>query len=121
MKKDPLIKKIKEISKKSKKWIMIGSLPIRDGKKLRNRSLLIGPRGKIVKYYDKINMFDVKISKKRNLALNNFIQIKGAKGNNLKNINIKFPLNNFICITGVSGGGKSSLIIETLYTYLADN
>ena len=64
MKKDPLIKKIKEISKKSKKWIMIGSLPIRDGNKLRNRSLLIGPRGKIVKYYDKINMFDVIISKK---------------------------------------------------------
>ncbi len=62
---------------------------------------------------------DVKVTKKRNLELNNFIQIKGAKGNNLKDINIKFPLNNFICITGVSGGGKSSLIIETLYKALS--
>ena len=64
MQKDPLIKIIKLISKKYKKWILIGSLPIRDGKKLRNRSLLIGPKGKLIKYYDKINMFDVKISKK---------------------------------------------------------
>ena len=62
---------------------------------------------------------EVKISKKRNLVLKNFIQIEGAKGNNLKNINIKFPLNNFICVTGVSGGGKSSLIIETLYKALS--
>ncbi|MAZ46608.1 MAG: excinuclease ABC subunit A [Rickettsiales bacterium] len=62
---------------------------------------------------------DVKVSKKRNLTLNNFIQIKGAQGNNLKNLNVKFPLNNFISVTGVSGGGKSSLIIETLYKALS--
>ena len=65
------------------------------------------------------NELDVKVTKKRNLGLHNFIQIKGAKGNNLKNIDIKLPLNNFICITGVSGGGKSSLIIETLYKALS--
>ena len=65
------------------------------------------------------NELDVKVSKKRNLGLDKFIQIKGAKGNNLKNIDIKFPLNNFICISGVSGGGKSSLIIETLYKALS--
>jgi len=64
MQKDPLVKSIKEICKKYKKWILIGSLPIKDKKKLRNRSILIGPRGKIICYYDKINMFDVKISKK---------------------------------------------------------
>ena len=64
MQNDPLIKKIKLISKKYKKWILIGSLPIKDKKKLRNRSLLFDPSGKLVKYYDKINMFDVKISKK---------------------------------------------------------
>ena len=64
MKNDPLIKKVKKISKQYKKWILIGSLPVKEGKKLRNRSLLIGPKGKVVKYYDKINMFDVKISKK---------------------------------------------------------
>lgn len=43
------------------------------------------------------------------------IELTGAKGHNLKNINVKFPLGTFICITGVSGGGKSSLINETLY------
>ena len=42
------------------------------------------------------------------------IVIKGAKGNNLKNINVTFPLGKFICVTGVSGSGKSSLVIETL-------
>ena len=59
---DPLIKEIKKISKKNKKWILIGSLPIKDGKKLRNRSILIGPKGSIFTYYDKIKMFDVKLS-----------------------------------------------------------
>ena len=48
-----------------------------------------------------------------------FIELKGANGNNLKNIEIKFPLNKFISITGVSGGGKSSLVIETLYKGLS--
>ena len=54
MQKDPLVKK----------WILIGSLSIKDGKKFRNRSIMIGPNGKIVKYYDKISMFDVKLTKK---------------------------------------------------------
>jgi len=43
------------------------------------------------------------------------IVIKGAKGNNLKNINVEFPLGMFICITGVSGSGKSTLVNETLH------
>jgi excinuclease ABC subunit A len=43
------------------------------------------------------------------------IGIKGAKCNNLKNVNFDIPLGTLTCITGVSGGGKSSLIIETLY------
>jgi excinuclease ABC subunit A len=43
------------------------------------------------------------------------IIIKGAKGNNLKNINVEFPLGMFICVTGVSGSGKSTLINETLH------
>lgn len=64
MKKDPLLKKLKIISKSKKKWILIGSLSIKVGKKLRNRSILLGPSGKIIKYYDKINMFDVRVSKK---------------------------------------------------------
>ena len=41
--------------------------------------------------------------------------VKGARGNNLKNITVEFPLGLFVCVTGVSGGGKSTLTIETLY------
>ncbi len=47
-----------------------------------------------------------------------FIEIIGAKGNNLKNINIKIPLGLLCCITGVSGSGKSTLVNETLYPIL---
>lgn len=43
------------------------------------------------------------------------IKIKGAKANNLKNINVNIPLQNFVCVTGVSGSGKSSLVNEVLY------
>ncbi len=43
------------------------------------------------------------------------IELKGAKGHNLKNVNVKIPLGKLICVTGVSGSGKSSLINETLY------
>lgn len=48
-----------------------------------------------------------------------FITIKGAKKNNLKNIDVKIPLSVFTCVTGVSGSGKSSLINEILYKHLA--
>ncbi len=47
-----------------------------------------------------------------------YLTLKGATGNNLKNIDVKFPLGLFICITGVSGSGKSSLINDTLYRIL---
>jgi excinuclease ABC subunit A len=44
----------------------------------------------------------------------NFLVLKGASGNNLKNLDVSFPLGTFICVTGVSGSGKSTLINETL-------
>jgi len=47
------------------------------------------------------------------------VTLKGATGNNLKNVSATIPLGSFTCITGVSGGGKSTLIIETLYKALA--
>lgn len=46
---------------------------------------------------------------------NKFIEVIGAKANNLENISAKFPIGNFIAVTGVSGSGKSSLTIHTLY------
>ena len=48
-----------------------------------------------------------------------WLTVKGAKENNLKNIDVKFPLGVFTCVTGVSGSGKSSLVNEILYKYLA--
>lgn len=47
------------------------------------------------------------------------IVLKGAKGHNLKNVDVSFPLGKLICITGVSGSGKSSLINETLYPIIS--
>lgn len=48
-----------------------------------------------------------------------FIEVKGARQNNLKNIDVKFPLGVMTCVTGVSGSGKSSLVNEILYKRLA--
>ena len=65
MNKDEYLKGIKRLAKKYKKWILIGSLVIKTGKKkLVNRSVLINPKGKIHSYYDKIHMYDVILSKK---------------------------------------------------------
>ncbi len=63
----------------------------------------------------------IEVPKKRRKGNGKFIEIKGAKENNLKNINVKFPLGKFICVTGVSGSGKSSLINQILYKALALN
>lgn len=49
----------------------------------------------------------------------NYIEITGARENNLKNVNVKFPLNSICVVTGVSGSGKSSLVTKVLYPVLA--
>lgn len=56
--------------------------------------------------------------KRRTQKKNNYIKIKGAQENNLKNIDVDIPLNNMVCVTGVSGSGKSSLINQVLYKNL---
>ncbi|MFC2117552.1 excinuclease ABC subunit UvrA [Bacteroidota bacterium] len=61
----------------------------------------------------------ISIPKSRRKGNGEFLYLKGAKGNNLKNIEIKLPLGKLICITGVSGSGKSTLINETLHPILS--
>ncbi len=58
------------------------------------------------------------VPKKRRTGNGKFLTIEGASVNNLKDINVQIPLGTFTCVTGVSGGGKSSLVIETLYKAL---
>ena len=57
----------------------------------------------------------IAVPTKRRKGNGKFLELKGAATNNLKNVNVKIPLGTFTCVTGVSGGGKSSLILETLF------
>lgn len=61
----------------------------------------------------------IKVPETRREGNGKTLTIKGATGNNLKNVNVEFPLGTFICITGVSGSGKSTLINETLQPILS--
>ena len=63
----------------------------------------------------------IDVPKKRRKGNKKYLQIKGAQENNLKNINVKFPLGTFTCITGVSGSGKSTLINEILYKAVSNS
>jgi len=63
---------------------------------------------------------EIKYKNKRVLPRNlKWLELKGAKGNNLKNVHLKLPIGLLTCITGVSGSGKSSLINDTLYRAVA--
>lgn len=61
----------------------------------------------------------IPVPKERRKGNGKFLELKGAKGNNLQNVDVKLPLGKFICVTGVSGSGKSTLINETLYPILS--
>jgi excinuclease ABC subunit A len=63
----------------------------------------------------------IEIPKKLRTGNGNSITIKGARGNNLKNVDVTFPLGKMICVTGVSGSGKSTLINETLQPILSQS
>ncbi|HEX4875461.1 MAG TPA: excinuclease ABC subunit UvrA [Chitinophagaceae bacterium] len=61
----------------------------------------------------------ISVPAERRKGSGNFLELKGAAGNNLQKVDVKFPLGKFICVTGVSGSGKSTLINETLYPILS--
>lgn len=61
----------------------------------------------------------IPVPKERRKGNGKFLELKGSKGNNLRNVDVKFPLGEFIVVTGVSGSGKSTLINETLYPILS--
>ena len=63
---------------------------------------------------------NIPIPKRRPVNQNRGIKVIGSCENNLKNIDVTFPIKCFTSVTGVSGGGKSSLVIKTLYAYLAN-
>ena len=58
----------------------------------------------------------IEVPKERRCGTGKFIEVKGACENNLKNIDVKFPLGTYTCVTGVSGSGKSSLVMRILST-----
>lgn len=64
------------------------------------------------------NELMIEVPKTRRKGNGKQLELKGAKGNNLKNVSATFPLGTLICVTGVSGSGKSTLINETLYPIL---
>ncbi len=61
----------------------------------------------------------IAVPEKRRLGNGNFLTVKGACENNLKNVDVSVPLGTFTCVTGVSGSGKSSLVNEIIYKNLA--
>ena len=61
----------------------------------------------------------IAVPSERRKGSGKFLELKGARGNNLQHADAKFPLGKFICVTGVSGSGKSTLINETLYPILS--
>ena len=63
--------------------------------------------------------FQIPLPAERRPGCGEYLRIKGARANNLKSIDVDFPLRQLICVTGVSGSGKSSLVVETLYRRLA--
>ena len=56
----------------------------------------------------------INVPSERRAGSGKYIEVMGARANNLKNVNVRFPLGTFICVTGVSGSGKSSLVNEVL-------
>ena len=63
----------------------------------------------------------IEVPKKRRKGNRKYLELKGCKENNLKNLNVKFPLGTFICVTGVSGSGESTLVNDILYRVVSNH
>lgn len=63
----------------------------------------------------------IDVPKTRRKGNKKYLEVKGAKENNLKNINVKIPLGTFTCVTGVSGSGKSTLVNEIIYKAVSNH
>lgn len=63
----------------------------------------------------------IEVPKTRRKGNKKYLEVKGAKENNLKNINVKIPLGTFTCVTGVSGSGKSTLVNEIIYKAVSNH
>ena len=63
----------------------------------------------------------IDIPEKRRKGNKKYLEVKGVRENNLKNINVKIPLGTFTCVTGVSGSGKSTLVNEIIYKAVSNN
>ena len=84
MYKDFYVSEVRKLARKYKKWVLIGSAIIRDKGKIKNRSILINPKGNIQTYYDKIHMYDVVLSKKEKY----FESKTYSAGNSLKSVKL---------------------------------
>lgn len=78
------------------------------------KQVMASPKSLTGQYLTGMRQIDVPKTR-RKAKKGHHIHVKGARSHNLKNVSVKFPLGTFTCITGVSGGGKSSLVVETLY------
>jgi len=80
-------------------------------------SKTVGDRSSTIEYLT--GKKSIPVPGKRRMGSGKYFSIKGASGNNLKEVDLKVPLGTFTCVTGVSGSGKSTLINETLYSILS--